>query len=66
MAGQTVQVRGLTFEVFTKSLRLVRPYTSPFISFYTDLNIEDNRERAINDFIEVMNIGIRIYKEKEL
>jgi len=60
MAGKIVEYRGLEFEVWEKSLRLVGPKYSPTVASYADLTDPEAAKRAMDDFIAIMNLGIEI------
>lgn len=41
-------------------MRLVEPEHSPVIADFEDLADPDNAQRAMDDFIAVMNLGVKI------
>jgi hypothetical protein len=63
LASRLVKHGGLVFEVWTKSLRLKEPKISMMFSSYSDLTKEDNCEKAINDFISIMNLGVELQQK---
>jgi hypothetical protein len=66
MAGRLLEHKGLTFEVWTKSLHLVNPKRSPMFSSYLDLTKDENAIKEIENFITIMNIGVDIHQSRRI
>ena len=60
MSSRIVTYNKFKFEVWSKSFRMIEPFHSPMFSSFLSLDNNMNLEREINNFIEIMNIGIKI------
>jgi hypothetical protein len=66
MASRIIEYKGLKFEVWSKSLRLCSPCSSPMFCSYSSLEDDRNAIQAIEDFVKIMNIGIDIHSASRL
>lgn len=62
MAGRIIKRNNLVFEVWSKSYCLREPTNSPMMYSFNDLNDNISANRAIDDFISIMNLGIDMYQ----
>jgi hypothetical protein len=64
MAGKTIEYRGLTFEYWEKSLRVIKPAISPVVATYQKLE-GDSLRMEMDSVIDVMNTGVKIIEERK-
>jgi len=65
MAAKLITRGQFVFDVWPHYMRMVGPKVSPIFSSYTDLlENEGNLNKAIDDFIAIMNLGIEIIDER--